>query len=47
MTCRNLAFIAISKDPNFESGKVLIDQNVQIFQDSLLEVFARTESRDK
>ena len=38
---RDLAFIGISKDPNFESGKVLIDQNVQTFQDSLLKVFSR------
>ena len=39
---RNLAFIGISKDPNFDSGKVLIDQNVQKLQDTLLKVFTRT-----
>ena len=38
---RELAFIGISKEPRFESGKALIDQNMQTFQDSLLKVLAR------
>ena len=39
--CRNLSFIGISKNPDFEAGKVLVDQNMQAFQDTLLKVFPR------
>ena len=38
---RNLSFIGISKNPDFETGKVLVDQNMQAFQDTLLKVFPR------
>ena len=38
---RNLAFIGVSKDPNFEAGKSVRDQNVQTFQDTLLQILAR------
>lgn len=39
--CRNLSFIGISNNSDFESGKVLVDQNMQAFQDTLLKVFPR------
>ena len=39
--CRNLSFIGISKNSDFETGKVLVDQNMQAFQDTLLKVFPR------
>ena len=36
-----LCLIGVSNEPRFEVEKPLIDHNVQVFQDSLLEVFAR------
>ena len=44
---RNLAFIGVSKDPNFEAGKSVRDQNVQTFQDTLLQILARTRQPDQ
>jgi len=41
MIRRNLSFIGISKDPNFEKEKALIDYNVTVLRDTLLEVLAR------
>lgn len=38
---RNLSFIGISKYSDFEISKVLVDQNMQAFQDTLLKVFPR------
>lgn len=44
---RNLAFIGISKDPNFEAGKSVRDQNVQTFQDTLLQILARAQQPEQ
>ena len=44
---RNLAFIGISKDPNFEAGKSVRDQNIQTFQDTLLQILARTQQPEQ
>jgi len=38
-----LCMIGISKDHRFEQEKPIVDYNVQIFQDSLLQVLARSE----
>lgn len=38
---RYLSFIGISKSSDFETGKILVDQNMQAFQDTLLKVFPR------
>ncbi|MCJ1301754.1 hypothetical protein MMC08_004555 [Hypocenomyce scalaris] len=39
-----LCLIGVSNEPRFEMEKPLIDRNVQVFQDSLLEVSARNTS---
>lgn len=44
---RNLAFIGISKDPNFEAGKSVRDQNIQTFQDTLLQILARAQQPEQ
>ena len=44
---RNLAFIGVSKDPNFEAGKSVRDQNVQTFQDTLLQILARVQQPEQ
>ncbi|KAL8727630.1 MAG: hypothetical protein Q9166_005938 [cf. Caloplaca sp. 2 TL-2023] len=36
-----LAFIGVSKEPNFQKEKAMVDYNVQIFQDTLLQVLDR------
>ena len=38
ITCRNLSFIAISKDPNFDREKAMIDFNVGMLRETLLKV---------
>ena len=38
MLPRNLSFIALSKDPNFDKEKGLIDYNVDTLRDTLLKV---------
>ena len=44
---RNLAFIGVSKDPNFEAGKSVRDQNIQTFQDTLLQILARVRQPEQ
>ena len=38
MLDRNLSFIAISRDPNFDKEKGLIDYNVSTLRNTLLKV---------
>ena len=39
--CRYLCLIGVSNEPRFEVERPLVDHNVQVFQDCLLDVFAR------
>lgn len=39
---RNLSFIGISKDPNFDKEKILIDHNIGMLRDNLLKVMVPT-----
>lgn len=40
---RNLVLIGVSKDPNFQAGKSVRDQNIQTFQTTLLQILARVQ----
>ena len=44
---RNLALIGVSKDPNFEAGKSVRDQNIQTFQNTLLQILARAQQPEQ
>lgn len=41
MTNSFLVLVGVSKEPNFDHEKAMVDYNVQIFQDSMLEVIER------
>ncbi|KAL8860810.1 MAG: hypothetical protein Q9178_002840 [Gyalolechia marmorata] len=36
-----LAFVGVSKEPNFQKEKAMVDYNIQMFQDTLLQVLDR------
>lgn len=41
LVVRFLAFIGVSKEPNFQKEKAMVDYNIQTFQDTLLQVLDR------
>lgn len=38
---RFLVFIGVSKEPNFQKEKAMVDYNIQMFQNTLLQVLDR------